>query len=207
MEKFLTTSEIIDMIENTRAGESTISIDSEKSQWRLGKIIYWIMVGIAVLQLAYLSLPLFMSTHTLIDTVGSQPVAVATYGQLPPSISLQIIKVGQYQFDELEVTDVVVVYNDVDSIYIEKQVISIDQANQTFVATYTGTTADTYEAHDLIGVNEGTAGIFQLFLFAVSTQTGYIGTAVVYVLIFGISYVFFFKRDKILIKDSDEDER
>ena len=207
MEKFLTTSEIIDMIENTRASESSLLIDNEKPQWRFGKTIYWIMVGIAVIPLAYLSLPLFMSPHTLIDTLGSQPVAVATYGQLPPSISLQIIQVGKYQLDELKVTDVVVVYNDVDSIYIEKQVISIDQANQTFTATYTGTTADIYEAHDLIGVNEGNAGIFQLFLFAVSTQTGYIGTVVVFVLIFGISYVFFFKREKILIKDSDEDER
>ncbi|MGE4321243.1 MAG: hypothetical protein AB7E61_07325 [Acholeplasmataceae bacterium] len=207
MNDFLSTNEILQMIEHSREPINQMNPDNQKQQTKLGKIFYWIIVGFSILHLIYLALPLFLTTNQMIQLVGSQPVAVVKFGQTPPELLVEVVKVKKYDFDDLNIGDVVVVFAETSGVYIEKEVISIDQGAQTFTASYLGQTLETYDKEDLAGTYVKDANVLQLFTYAVSTPRGYLGTMTVYIVILGIAYYMIFHQIKTQnTKDSDQNE-
>lgn len=195
------------MIEHSREPINQMNPDNQKQQTKLGKIFYWIIVGFSILHLIYLALPLFLTTNQMIQLVGSQPVAVVKFGQTPPELLVEVVKVKKYDFDDLNIGDVVVVFAETSGVYIEKEVISIDQGAQTFTASYLGQTLETYDKEDLAGTYVKDANVLQLFTYAVSTPRGYLGTMTVYIVILGIAYYMIFHQIKTQnTKDSDQNE-
>lgn len=207
MNDFLSTNEILQMIEHSREPINQENPDKQKQQSKLGKTFYWIIVGLSALHLIYLALPLFLSTNDLIEIIGSQPVAVAKFGQTPPELSINIVKVKKYSFDDLKLGDIVVVYAETSDVFIEKEVVSIDSVNHTFEASYSGQTLEIYQSDDLLGSYVKDANVFQLFTYAVSTPRGYFGTMTVYIVILGIAYYMIFHQTKTHnTKDRDQNE-
>ncbi len=204
MEDLLSTNELIDMVEKSR---NTVDLASNNAtQMKHPKIIYWIMVGIVSLLIIYIALPTFIDKASLVQAFGVQPAAAAKYGQTPPKLDLTVIVVEKYDYENVKIGDLVVVYSEENGVYLEKKVTHIDLINHSFQASYIGDTADTYQQDELVGVNVRDAGFLQMVLYAMSSSGGFIGTVCFNIIIFSVSYSLLFKKPKIQDKDSDFNE-
>lgn len=206
MNDFLTTQELIKRIEHSRDSHqamSEIELKKNANMRKIFKIIYWSFVAFFILHLIYLALPLFLDTEQLVSLKGSQIEIIAKTGQTPPTLELTVVEIDEFHFDDLEVGDLVVVFNDVDEYYMEKAVLSIDEANETFIASYAGITSDTYNEDTLVGVYVQDANFFQLIGYGMNSIRGFIGTALVYVLVSTVVYYLAFKKPEFIEEDSD----
>ena len=204
MNDLLTTNEILQMIEHSRKPLEQKTITHKEILSKTGKTFYWIIVVFSILHLIYLSMPLVFSTESLIEIFGSEPVAVAKLGQTPPELSLTVINVTNIDFEDLEIGDFVIVYAETQDVFIQKEVVIIDDENLTFEASYAGLTLETYSSDDFIGKSLGDANILQLFNYAVGTVSGYIGTFVTYIVILTVAHYIIFHKPKNTLEEGSD---
>lgn len=206
MNDFLTTQELIKRIEHSRDSHqvmSEIELEKNAKMRKIFKIIYWGFVAFFILHLIYMAIPLFLDTEALVSLKGSQIEVIAKTGQTPPTLELTVVEIDEFHFEDLEVGDLVVVFNDVDAYYMEKAVLSIDEVNETFIASYAGITSDTYDEDTLVGIYSQDANFFQLIQYGMNSLRGFIGTALVYILVSTIVYYLAFKKPEFNEEDSD----
>ena len=206
MNDHLSTKDIINGIKHSRHSQKNGSNNNKKqhSMKKMFKIIYYGFIAFFILHLMYIGIPLFFNTGPLLSFQNTKIESVAKAGQAAsPTLVLTIVEVEDINFDELDTGDFVVIYNEVDDFYIEKAIIEIDKENKTFTASYAGNTIETYDETVLLGVYVQDANFIQLFQYGISTKQGFIGTALVYIVVSSIVYYVAFQRNHNKEEDSE----
>lgn len=199
MHELLTTSDLITLIEKSRHSVNhqvpQIKEIKKKTKTKIWiKIIYIFFLLLAMMHLAYLTLPRFYSQNELMNMFDEQTIEVVKYGQTTTTVEITLVQVHSLSFSDLMVGDHIVIYNDTDLYYMEKEVISIDQNNETFHASYNGDTLETYDADELLGYVINDANFLQMYNFSVSSLRGYLGSIGIYVIIFGVTGMYTFRK-------------
>ena len=206
MNDHLSTKDLINGIKHSRHSQKKVSNGNKKhnSMKKVFKIIYYCFITFFILHLMYIGIPLFFNTGPLLSFQNTKIESVAKAGQAAsPTLVLTIVEVEDVNFDELDTGEFVIIYNEVDDFYIEKAIIDIDKENKTFSASYAGNTIETYNESSLLGVYVQDANLIQLFQHGISTKQGFIGTALVYIVISSVVYYVAFQRNHHKEEDSE----
>ena len=208
IQNLLNTDELINAIEESKTDAFIVR---KKHHHRKKREFYilWGIVIFAVLHLLLFSLPLMVGIHKTVDITGSARVIGIPYieGNVAERPG-QVIVLGRYDTDQISTGDHIIVYGLVNTTYYwEVEIVSIDQNNQTFNATYDGLFDATYSYDDIYGIYTRDANAVGIFLYVLSTWRGLIASFAVYASILIVYYSMVYKEMKVIVQRDGDDEQ
>lgn len=211
MEKYLTTDELVSMLDGlvqigTQDSQKQKKIKKVKTKQSLTKrkkiirITYFVLLALAILHIIYISIPL-IAPNAAVNIIGRQYImAVPNDQELDDELDTRIVSIKPFNIDNLNVGDVIVIYGKFGTdVYWMEEVVEIREDLNELDASFDGFLRNTYTYDEIGGVVNNPSNIFGTLLFVSSRTRGYIALIVTYSIVFGMTYYFYIRK-----KDEDK---
>lgn len=198
MNEFLTTDELIQAL-NQQVDSPVITPKHTKHKIkRIGRIVYWIIVALLSIHLIYTLIPMIFP-HRAVNLLGQTTMlAIPNDQDLTDELSVQVITVKTFDFDDIKIGDRIVVYGKYGTdLYWVEEVISIDDIGQTLETTFGYFVTNTYDKNDVIATFVGHASLATTASYVASTFRGFISLLVSETLLMGLIYYYVIRKKPV----------
>ncbi len=203
MQKYLSTDELLVLLQKD-VGKEILAINHEeyvpipkiKGKYRF---IYWILLGIAILHVLWISTLLILPNNGL-NFFGSAAFMAVPYDE--PIVDNKVIAtisiISEVNYDQLNTQDNIAFYGRYgEDILVVETIVSIDRTQEIVITTSDGfIESNQVDFEDIVGVFERRAHLGEIIIFVSTSLRGFIILVGSYLLLFGVIYYFYMGKKK-----------
>jgi hypothetical protein len=172
-----------------------------KTSKKTKKLIFFIVLAIAVINLIFLMIPTFFENGSFLINGDKSVLAVPNdqeFGVGDNILNTKIIVIEKLNPEELENGDLIVVYGRFDKdLYWMEEVLDFDLENEILSTTFAGFILNTYSFEEISGIYVRDANLLNIIYYVSTSIRGFIILVFVHLIIFGFVYYFFIKDKKV----------
>jgi hypothetical protein len=175
--------------------------EQSKTSKKTKRLIFFIVLGIALLNLIFLMIPTFFENGSYFINGDKSVLAVPNdqeFGTGDNVLITKLIVIERLDPSTLEDGTLIVVYGKFNrDLYWMEEVLDFDLENETINTTFAGFILNTYSFDEVDGIYVRDANLMNTIYYVSTSVRGFIILVFIHLIIFGFVY-YFFIRDKKL---------
>jgi hypothetical protein len=164
---------------------------------KVGRIIYWVVLGLLVLYTLYALIPMIVKDRA-VNLLGKSTMLVIPNDQeLDQELNSDVIHIKKFSFDDIQEGDRIIIYGKFGTdLYWMEEVVDIDTVNRTLDTTFGYFIRNTYQEDEIIAAFDHHANLLSTIVYVATTPRGFASMLFIEALILSVIYYYFVREPK-----------
>lgn len=202
MNEFLTTEQLVLKLQSQQnkpiaETKNEKKVVSHHKRTKIGKIIYWSIVGLMALYMIFSIIPIVFKDRA-VNLLGSTTMlAVPNDQELDEELTSDVIFVKKFKFENVNIGDRIVIFGKFGTdLYWVEEVVAIDEVNKTLDTTFGYFVKNTYQEDEIRATFSHHANSLSTVFYVSTTPRGFLSLFLIETLSMGLIYYYFIRKPK-----------